>query len=112
MPESGFNILYNNFIFLDYEQSGIYSQKHSWAIKNKEQIKGLITYNHFQLQYKKYSDNSYQFVEQKSYQEKMNKHSEKVLAPFKNILKWVGELFSTVYYAQKVLAEKIKNLFR
>ena len=48
------NILYNNFIFLGYEQSGIYSTKYSNIEIGKKTIQGLITYRHFQEQYKKY----------------------------------------------------------
>lgn len=50
------NILYNNFIFLDFDQSGIFSQKHKWSFKNIDFIQGLITYQHFQKQYKNYCD--------------------------------------------------------
>ena len=55
------NILYNNFIFLEYKQSGIYSIKHSWAFENSDSIQGLITYEYFQKQYMFYCDKTYQF---------------------------------------------------
>ena len=94
------NILYNNFIFLDYEQSGIYSKKHSWAIKNKDRIQGLITYRHFQEQYKNYCDKTYHIDNIKTdYVGKLYKHFNYVTKPFFYINKWFSEVCSVVYYA-------------
>ncbi|MEI0799645.1 WavE lipopolysaccharide synthesis family protein [Brachyspira intermedia] len=45
------NILYNNFTFLDLEQSGITNTKHSWAFENSDKIDGLITYRRFLQRY-------------------------------------------------------------
>lgn len=94
------NILYNNFIFLGYEQSGIYSKKHSWAIKNKDRIQGLITYRHFQEQYKNYCDKAYHIDNIKTeYVGKLYKHFNYVTKPFFYINKWFSEVCSVVYYA-------------
>ena len=52
------NILYNNFIFLDLEQSGITNPKHSWAFENSDKIDGLITYKRFLQRYDELCSNS------------------------------------------------------
>ena len=94
------NTLYNNFIFLDYEQSGIYSKKHSWAIKNKDRIQGLITYRHFQEQYKNYCDKTYLIDSKKTDSiDKLYKHFNYVIQPFFYINKWFSEVCSVAYYA-------------
>lgn len=93
------NILYNNFIFLEYKQSGIYSIKHSWAFENSDSIQGLITYEYFQKQYMFYCDKTYQFNKtKKNYKEKLKKHTEKLITPLCKIKSWLGEIFSVLYY--------------
>ncbi len=98
------NIIYNNFIFLDYEQSGIYSEKHSWAIENKDKIQGLITYQHFQEQYQHYCYADYKPEKyKKNYKYKLNQHFKSFIQPFYKIKSWISELFSVLYYAFAVV---------
>lgn len=47
------NIMYNNFIFLDLEQSGIHNQKHSLAFNDSNNIYNIISYEKFNRKYKK-----------------------------------------------------------
>lgn len=75
------NIIYNNFIFLDFEQSGMYSKKHYWGIENCNEIEGLISYIHFQRQYKKYCDNNYNISYFEKNQYKLHKHYKKLTKP-------------------------------
>lgn len=93
------NILYNNFIFLEFKQSGIYSQKHSWSFENSDKLQGLITYEHFQKQYKKYCNKNYIIKHKpKNYKAKLNNHFERLIIPFRNIRTWFSEIFSVMYY--------------
>lgn len=93
------NILYNNFIFLDYAQSGIYSKKHEWAYENQELIQGLITNQHFQNQYKKYCDNNFKTAKSgKNYRYKLQKHFNRLLQPLRSFKSWFEEIFSVLYY--------------
>lgn len=98
------NILYNNFIFLDFEQSGIYSKKHSWAIENRDKIQGLITYQHFQEQYQHYCDISYKpYKYKKNYKYKLNQHFKRLIQPFYQTKGWLSEIFSVLYYSLAVV---------
>ncbi len=101
------NILYNNFIFLDYEQSGIYSKKHKWAYENQDKIIGLITYNHFQEQYSQYCDNNYKInTQKKNYSYQLDKHWQKFITPLKSLNSWLSQIVSIIYYAFMVLITK------
>lgn len=103
------NILYNNFIFLDYEQSGIYSYKHSGAVNNKESIQGLITHKHFQERYKEYCDSNYIIKKTpKDYKIKLKKHSGKLFSPLFKIKSWIGEIFSVIFYSLAVILILLK----
>lgn len=57
--EQSINILYNNFVFLETEQSGFYNKKHAYYFDNINAMPGLISYNTFQNNYKKLCDPSY-----------------------------------------------------
>lgn len=102
------NILYNNFIFLGYEQSGIYSGKHNYAESIKNYLQGLITYELFQNRYKKYCDKNYicnvKFYDnykdklQNNYKKKLEKHFNRLINPFRKLNSWFGEIISTVFY--------------
>ena len=93
------NVLYNNFAFLDYEQSGIYSKKHSWAMLNKDKIQGLISYELFQKRYKEFCDDTYIVIKTPlSSYAKLKKHFDKLIAPFININTWISEIFSVIFY--------------
>lgn len=93
------NILYNNFIFLGLEQSGIYSAKYLGVEFDKSNIQGLITYQHFQEQYKNYCDKTFKLgKKKKDYKGKLKKHIEKLITPLCKIKSWLGEIFSVVYY--------------
>lgn len=54
------NILLNNFIFLDYKQSGIYSEKFHNLMNNTDSIYGIISFQRFEENYKNDFDNLYQ----------------------------------------------------
>ena len=101
------NILYNNFIFLGLKQSGIYSPKHAWAFENEDKIQGLITYKHFQEQYKKYCDKSYQIPKEKiNYKNKLKLHFKRFIMPIFRIKSWFSDLCSVIYYSFMVLVTK------
>lgn len=62
------NIMYNNFIFLDLEESGIYNKKHSLAFENSRNIDNLINYDKFNRKYKKLCvDKEYFDIDELSY---------------------------------------------
>lgn len=97
------NVLYNNFIFLEYEQSGIYSTKYS-NLEINNTIQGLITYQYFQKQYKNYCDISYKSSpKKKGYKDKLKGHFKRLISPFYNIKSWISEVFSVLYYTFIVL---------
>lgn len=110
------NVLYNNFIFLNFSQSGIYSEKHCCADLIQNAIQGLITYEHFQKQYKKFCDQKYVIKKQKNVKKlkttekplflSLKKHVHKFFKPFKSFLHWLSEPFSVLYYALKVISKK------
>ena len=52
------NILYNNFIFLDLEESGIDNKKHEFAYHNSDKMLHLITFKKFVQQYNKISNDN------------------------------------------------------
>lgn len=96
------NILYNNFIFLDFKQSGIYSKKHSKSIEYADKIYGLISYKYFQEQYKNYCDKSYHIDSisvNTNYVSKLHKHFLEVLKPVLCLNSWFSNLCSVIYYA-------------
>ena len=93
------NIIYNNFVFLGLEESGIFSEKHFYSEKSKNNIQGLITYQHFQEQYQHYCDISYTIDKSKRYyKSKLIKHFKRLLQPFFKIKGWLSEIFSVLYY--------------
>lgn len=52
-------ILFNNFIFLSFEQSGIWSDKHASALLQGNNMYGIINFYYYQEQYKNYCDPLY-----------------------------------------------------
>lgn len=107
-------ILFNNFIFLGYEQAGIFFPKHSWAFKNEDKIAGLITFDCFQKKYKELCDERYiipipnlaPINQSEKFKFKIKKHFLLLTDPFsriycfiKQFLKWVRSPFSILYYA-------------
>ena len=104
------NILYNNFVFLGYEESGIYSKKHFGAERIKSSIQGLITYDLFQKRYKEYCDNTYVVSpSQSSSYAKLKKHFDKIIAPFININAWISEIFSVIFYLFACIFQLLKG---
>ncbi len=104
------NILYNNFIFLGFEQSDIYSAKYLdvEAIKNK--IQGLITYRHFQEQYKNYCDKAYcihKYTRKEVFARLYLNRKAAVLSIERQILglfnkvRRLGEVFSCIFFSDK-----------
>jgi len=111
--EQSQQILYNNFIFLGLNQSGIYSKKHSGAMKNEEGICGLITFQKFQKRYKEYclkdgSDNLLTLGSETNVdnQTKLKEHVRKFRLKFKAQTAIFSELFSIMYYFTKTLFER------
>lgn len=103
------NILYNNFIFLGYEQSGIYSKKHSYAESIQNIIQGLITYKKFQARYKEHCDSNYIIKKTpKDYKNKLKKHFEKLCTPLFKIKSWIREIFSVIFYSLAVILTSLK----
>lgn len=134
------NILYNNFIFLGYYESGIFCKKHEWALRNENKIKGLITFNLFQKRYKQYCDEDF-LIEDCSqtsiipetqtkdsiipsqptlkqrkynkYKDKIKKHYNQFIAPLSKIITWILQPFSILFYIIKLLLNSYfyKQLF-
>lgn len=52
-------VLFNNFVFLSFEQSGIWSEKHASALLNGNNVYGIINFYYYQEQYKKYCNPAY-----------------------------------------------------
>lgn len=104
------NILYNNFVFLGYEESGIYSKKHFGAERIKSSIQGLITYELFQKRYKEYCDNTYVVSKNlSSSYAKLKKHFDKLITPFSKIYTWIGEIFSVLFYLFVCVSQLLKG---
>ncbi|MCD7739758.1 MAG: WavE lipopolysaccharide synthesis family protein [Candidatus Gastranaerophilales bacterium] len=98
------NILYNNFMMLGFEQSGIYSKKHLGAENIKSSIQGLITFEHFQKQYQKYCDVTFKpYKAKKDYKYKLNQHFNRLINPFLKLKSWISEIFSVLYYSLAVV---------
>ena len=117
------NILYNNFIFLDYKQAGIYSEKFSFELKNPDSIFGLISFKRYEEVYKKDFDNTYDFEKEEpidseqneseevhvqkeppiGYDEyhilnmKFKKHLSYFITPFKKIITWLWQPIPILY---------------
>ncbi len=53
------NIIFNNFVLLSHDQSGIWSDKHAWSILTEDYVHGIINHYYFQDRYKFYCDPSY-----------------------------------------------------
>lgn len=91
-------ILYNNFIFLGYKQSGIYSPKHLNAAKNEEEIQGLISYPHFLTQYKNYCDPLYPVPKTgRTPAVKLRKLTRKLLTLVRKLIKCLRRFISVGY---------------
>ncbi|MDR2123614.1 MAG: WavE lipopolysaccharide synthesis family protein [Desulfovibrio sp.] len=102
-------ILYNNFIFLDLKKSGIYSEKHSWAMNNEFCINGLITYDLFQQRYKDICDNNYIIVlSYTNYFIKFKKIQQKIIINMKRIIKLISQFLFFIWYSPKFIINKLK----
>ena len=101
-------LLYNNFIFLGIREAEIYSDKHSLALEHEGDISGLITYKQFVKQYIINYDSNFREKDSYTVKAKFNKHCSIVLPPLKKIYKWLGELFSVLYYALQMIGERSK----
>jgi hypothetical protein len=98
--EQSRRILYNNFVFLGLNQSGIDSKKHSRAMRNEDNIYGLLTYHKFQIRYKEYCDKDYTVAATHS-RNKLNEHLVKFRQRFKEQTAVFSEMFSILYYFAK-----------
>ncbi len=92
------NVLFNNFIFLDTLQSGIFSLKHKSALMFEDNIRGVIPYKYFISMYKKYCDESFDCKKSIPLRFKHRKHLKRVLEPFKNLIGYLSECISLTYY--------------
>lgn len=100
-------VLYNNFIFLGYRQTGIYSPKHLNAAQKEEEIQGLISHQRFLEQYKNYCDPLYVVHETGAAPAvKLRKYTGKLLAPARRFAKWLGQFISVAYYAWACLRRR------
>lgn len=107
------DVLYNNFIFLEYSQSGIYSSKHSWAFENSNKIQGLITFHRFEEQYKNLCDNKYNITQDRKnplLEVKLKKHLTAFASPVHKFFSWLGEPFSVVYYLIRIGIRQLLSL--
>jgi hypothetical protein len=116
------NILYNNFIFLDYKQSGIFSEKHSAPLLNSPNIKGLINFEKYQQVYKNQYDKDYEIetimipeniIRYNKYKEKCKEHLYNFINPIKKITTWIFKPISIVFYSLKICCNSyfIKKIF-
>lgn len=103
------NILYNNFIFLDGFQSGIFSSKHKSAYENEYKIKGLITYKKFEKMYSILCDSSFErekdnvdFFSVLISFAHLKKHLKNLILPIFNFIKsiycMIVQVFDIIYY--------------
>ena len=106
------NILYNNFIFLGFLQSDIYSKKYYASEHSQNDIQGLITYEHFIKQYKKYCDDKYIICSESLLSDylglnsnliKLRKHWLRFLEPFKILGKSISGLIGLIYYISCII---------
>lgn len=111
-------ILYNNFIFLGYAQSGVMSMKegHRSSMYREKDINGLINFEVFQQRYAEFCDSEYavgcshereQFSRTKN-ATKLKKHLKAFLKP----VAWLFEPISILKYFLKTLIDVVKNLNR
>lgn len=123
------NILYNNFIFLDYKQSGIFSEKFAYELENPDKIYGLISFDKYENIYQKEFDSTYikepveeviepvkpiGFAEYQVLNSKFKKHLSYFLKPFRKIFTWIWapipilynliKLLFNVYFVRRIMA--------
>ena len=116
------NILYNNFIFLDYKQSGIFSEKFAYELENSDKIYGLISFDKYENIYQKEFDSTYikepvkpiGFDEYQVLNSKFKKHLSYFLKPFRKIFTWIWapipilcnliKLLFNVYFVRRIMA--------
>lgn len=123
------NILYNNFIFLDYKQSGIFSEKFAYELENPDKIYGLISFDKYENIYQKEFDSTYikepveeviepvkpiGFAEYQVLNSKFKKHLSYFLKPFRKIFTWIWapipilynliKLLFNVYFVSRIMA--------
>ena len=78
--------LVNNFIFLEFEQSGIYLNKYPYSKNEKfagEQYLGLYNFFRYENEYKKYCDKNYKITDNKFF--KNEKTAYAILRLYKHI---------------------------
>lgn len=99
------NILFNNFIFLDFNQCEIYVSKHNC---NPNNILGIISYDKFIKEYKKISNIIAEDKPNQYYKQKLINHYMNFINPFKDLFIWFSEIFSIIYYTTKIILERFK----
>jgi len=80
----------NNFIVLEFEQSGIYLNKYPYSKNEKfsgDQYIGLYHFYRYENEYKKYCENSYQITAQNAKMFKNEKYGYDLLRIYKHIAK-------------------------
>lgn len=113
-------IIYNNFVFLGFHQSGIYNRKHAWSHNFDDQTRGLITYDLFQKRYQELCDPAYVRDTANEYRQRIRKHKRKIrkaarvfIAPMRAIFMWGGSgiriILHSIQYGRFFLAARRKN---
>ena len=118
------SILYNNFIFLDYKQSEIYSEKFIDLMQNPQSIYGLITFDKFQEHYRSNYDKNYKiekeiivnepvkeiitiypkgYTKYKNYSYKLKGHIDDFIRPVKSFFTWLYKPVNILGYIIKIL---------
>lgn len=95
----------NNFIILEYKQSGIYLPKYPFSKNEKcsgNQYLGLYNFNKFEKEYKKYCDFSYQLT---------NGNKSKEEEKLENSLLRLQKHFYRIFYENSPLSKKFEQIF-
>ena len=118
-------VLVNNFIVLEFKQSGIYLNKYQYSKNEKlsgDQYIGLYNFWRYENEYKKYCDNTYEITTKDSFFEneklgysklRVYKHISKIMdssttLPAKLEQFFIGIPISTVSYLIDVLKDQLR----
>lgn len=113
-------IIYNNFVFLGFHQSGIYNRKHAWAHNFGDQTRGLITYDLFQKRYREFCDPNYKLDPANRNRLRLRKRKQKIrtaarvfVAPVRTVFTWgwsgIKVILHFIQYGRFFLIARRKN---
>lgn len=112
------NIIYNNFIFLDYKRSGILSEKHKSVFFNDDES-GRIYYDTFIKRYiSLFGENALpniylkEPIKIKKYIVKLKKHCHNFIVPIKKIIRWIGEPLAILWYGLKIIIHTVTQIHK